>query len=238
MTSIAIGRFSAALAVPCLVACQQPTPAPVEPTELAGSHAQEASPTPPPGGRELAAYAYDCAGLYVVAVSAEQGGLWLFLPERSLRLAAVPSGSGAKYAGAGVVFWSKGEHEALLQLEGSEKTPCRGDRRRSLIEDAKIRGVAYRGGGNEPGWTLEIGPDRIELVHAYGQERAVFPMVEPMVDDVARRTVYRTRNPKHELVIVISATPCRDTMSGERFDSRLEVRLDTRMLRGCGRALH
>lgn len=184
------------------------------------------------------AYAYDCAGLYVVAASADRDGLWLFLPERSLRLESVPSDSGVKYAGEGVVFWSKGEREALLQIAGDEGRPCRGDRRRSLIEDAKLRGVSYRGVGNEPGWILEIGPDVIVLVHDYGQARAVFPMVESVVDADARRSVYRTSTEAHRLRVVISGEPCRDTMSGEAFETTLDVDLDGRSLRGCGRALH
>ena len=74
----------------------------------------------PVGPRVLA---YACEGLtFRVEVTKERA--LLFLPGRSLTLAAVPSASGAKYADGSTTFWSKGV-EAMLTLDGAEYTGCK-----------------------------------------------------------------------------------------------------------------
>ena len=41
-----------------------------------------------------------------------------------------------------------------------------------------------------------------------------------------------------DLVIVLEGQTCRDTMSGEEFETTVTVVLDGNKYRGCGRALH
>jgi hypothetical protein len=41
--------------------------------------------------------------------------------------------------------------------------------------DARARGALFRGLGQEPGWHLEIHPERIVMVYQYGERRVVVP---------------------------------------------------------------
>jgi uncharacterized membrane protein len=109
----------------------------------------------------------------------------------------------------------------------------------SVWERAKLEGVDFRAVGNEPGWHLEIRRGRsLLLVSDYGAHRYTFPAPEPLVDAAAARTRYEAREGDHRLTVVLEALSCRDTMSGEAFETRVTVILDNRTLRGCGRALH
>ena len=100
---------------------------------------------------------------------------------------------------------------------------------------AKLRGVAFRAIGQEPGWLLEITNGReILVVTNYGEERKSFPYVEPEEDKAARRTEFRI---DAETGVVIEGKPCTDSMSGETFQTAVTLMLGEQTLRGCGRAL-
>ena len=73
------------------------------------------------------------------------------------RLDQTVSASGVRYADSVVVFWTKGS-TATLERQGTPPVQCEERRADSLREDARVRGVVYRGLGNEPGWVLEVGP--------------------------------------------------------------------------------
>lgn len=64
------------------------------------------------------------------------------------------------------------------------------------------------------------------------------PFAEPEVDNEARIAVYRVSSGDHELVVLLEGTGCRDTMSGEEFETAVTVNLNGREYHGCGRALH
>ena len=102
---------------------------------------------------------------------------------------------------------------------------------------AKLRGVAFRAIGQEPGWLLEItdGKD-ILLVTDYGQNRYEFPYVQPLVHQQQSRTEYVLD--AADTIIEIKGIPCRDTMSGEAFDVTVTIRMRDRVLAGCGCALY
>ncbi len=107
----------------------------------------------------------------------------------------------------------------------------------AVAEDARQRGVAFRAVGNEPGWVLEIVPERsLRLLYAYGEEEATTPVPEP-VTDATGRTTYHAVTEAHDLRVVVEDRPCADTMSGERFEATVTVTLGGDTLRGCGGAL-
>jgi len=101
---------------------------------------------------------------------------------------------------------------------------------------AKLRGVAFRAIGQEPGWLLEITEGKgFLLVTDYGSNRNNYEFVEPQVDVDARRTRYvLSEGP----VIEIRGESCTDTMSGESFAVTVTIVLPEQALRGCGRALY
>lgn len=106
----------------------------------------------------------------------------------------------------------------------------------NVWHQAKLRGVAFRAIGQEPGWLLEITNGReILLVTNYGEKRVSYPYVDPVVFQDERRTEYRL--PEYDTIVEIRGTPCTDTMSGERFTVSVTVTQSKSRLDGCGRAL-
>lgn len=67
------------------------------------------------------------------------------------------SASGARNEAEDVLVWTEGT-VALLEVGGADYSDCVLDRRASVWEEAKLRGIAFRATGNEPGWHLEIMP--------------------------------------------------------------------------------
>jgi len=101
---------------------------------------------------------------------------------------------------------------------------------------AKLRGVAFRAIGQEPGWLLEItnGTD-ILLVTDYGQNRNSYPYVDPVVYQGERRTQYVLEG--YGIIVEIRGQRCTDVMSGEEFEVSVSIIMTDRQLEGCGRAL-
>jgi membrane-bound inhibitor of C-type lysozyme/uncharacterized membrane protein len=207
-------------AVATLSACaaQQPGPRPAV--------------APPP---QLLARVYDCEGTQTIVEWVSHEEIQLRLPSREVRLPRVRSASGTKYAVGGTVFWSKGPI-AMLELPDQGATPCEEDRPRSLREDARLRGVHYRGLGSEPGFSIEIGPDDIAFEYDYGAKKLVFPLQSPQLRGKGRRT-YDHATSSHHLRVAIEDGVCLDSMTGDAFDTTVEVTLDGRTFRGCGDAL-
>ena len=102
---------------------------------------------------------------------------------------------------------------------------------------AKLRGVAFRAIGQEPGWLLEI-TDGTEIVLStdYGQNVNSYPYVDPVVSQEQRRTLYIIDSENIE--IEIRGQPCQDVMSGEEFAVSVTIRTPGGELKGCGRALY
>ena len=107
--------------------------------------------------------------------------------------------------------------------------------RSNIWHKAKLRGVAFRAIGQEPGWLLEIkNGEEILVVTNYGQDRNLYPYVDPQEDKAARKTVFQI---DANTRVLIEGMPCSDSMSGENFQSTVTVTLGAQVLEGCGRAL-
>lgn len=219
----------------------EPPPAVTPP---ASATAEEAPPAdieeviqqaPAAGGFSFAAYAYDCNGIQL-AVSAGEGEITLFLPDRELTLPQVEAASGAKYAAGDDVFWGRGMNSAILTLDG-EEMDCRLDRRETPWADARFRGALFRAVGNEPGWHLEIHPDRLVLVRQFGDERAVVPNPGEQTEPGQPVSRWHAVTEAHELSVTVEARACTDIMSGEIFPATVTATLDGREYSGCGRRL-
>ena len=139
-----------------------------------GAPPREAPPTGRPSAADgidatagtstpLAAYAFECDDqqrFVLFRVPGKPDAMDLTLGDRRQRLTHDRTGSGAQYAAEGVSVWTKGR-EAMLEVAG-RVTTCREDRRRSILEDARARGVEFRASGNEPAWVLEL---MLSLIH-------------------------------------------------------------------------
>jgi len=179
---------------------------------------------------------YECEGLDFV-VRQGPGEVGLFLTDRTVVAPQVAAASGAKYAVEDVVFWSKGD-EATLEIGGRRWTACRLAPARVPWEDARLRGVAFRALGNEPGWTLEIEPgQRMVFLGDYGATRVTTPVPAPAMDPATGRTTYHATTEAHDLEVLVDDEPCADDMSGELFEVTVTVRSNERTYHGCGRHL-
>ena len=100
---------------------------------------------------------------------------------------------------------------------------------------ATLRGVAFRAIGQEPGWLLEMTAGHDILVSTdYGQTQKRYPYVQPNNDQTTRTSHFTLDG----LTIEIQSMPCNDVMSGERFESTVELQYSTHTLKGCGRSLY
>ena len=187
---------------------------------------------------QLRAFYYECENKSSVVVQFQPATdeMLVFLPGETARLPHVRSGSGARYSDGEVTYWSKGR-EALLQIRGAT-TRCVENRRQSVIEDAKLRGVDYWARGNEPGWRLEIYAHSLLFRTSYGQDRYAFAAPRPQVDQARGRTLYKADEDGSSIAVQIDGQTCHDSMSGERFESTVTVVLNGKGYRGCGLALH
>lgn len=102
----------------------------------------------------------------------------------------------------------------------------------ALPQPATGSAVSFRAGGNEPGWTLDIGGNRLVLVADYGATRIETTGASPVPVAGGRR--YDARTDAHTVVVTVLERVCADTMTGMPRPATVEVLLDGRVLRGCG----
>lgn len=183
-------------------------------------------------------YVYECSDNFSFVVRIEGEKTWLFLPKKTVPLPHVPSASGAKYQDGQITFWSKGD-EALIEDGQETHRNCRNNRAKAIWEHAKLGGVDFRAVGNEPGWYLELKKfGHSVFVADYGQRRYEFAAPAPMIEQQGRVATYRIQANEHELIIVLQGQRCRDSMSGEPFETTVTVIFDDKEYQGCGRPLH
>jgi len=231
-TASAILRWAAAglFIIAGLTGCEsEPLPEAPQPS------LQEANATAAPA---LKTFAYNCLinGYVVADFRPSNDSMWLFLPRETLLLARERTASGARYSNGDISFWSKGS-EALLE-DTESKDHCVEDRSASILEDAKRRGVDYRGRGNEPGWVLEISGNEVMFSSNYGQDTYNYTASGHAFDPESRTASYDSPASEHAISARIIGKTCSDDMSGERFETTVEVELNNIIYRGCGKGLH
>jgi membrane-bound inhibitor of C-type lysozyme len=147
------------------------------------------------------------------------------------------SASGARFEDAEWLFWNRGA-QAMLQRKPSPPVYCTEVRALSLIEDARARGITFRGQGNEPGWLLEIGPgDRVLLVESFGTRRSTWANLPAAPGPVTGSSRRVAESDGRRYTITVLPDDCVDDMSGDRFTSTVMLEIDGRRLRGCGNAI-
>ncbi|HKY60214.1 MAG TPA: hypothetical protein VJP59_04305 [Gemmatimonadota bacterium] len=202
---------------------------------LAGPPAETGSS---PSGRD-ASFNYGCDRefRFVARVDPGGGSVRLVLPDTTISLPRMVSGSDTTFSDGTFTYRAKGD-EASIETPGASFTGCVSDEGGPGWRDAAGRGVDFRAVGQEPGWVLDIHDgDSIALTTDYGQAHFVFPPVRPEVYTGAGRTVYRIETEAHRATIVVLDEPCRDSMSGWPYETTVSMILDDREFDGCGRQL-
>jgi uncharacterized membrane protein/uncharacterized lipoprotein YbaY len=167
---------------------------------------------------------YQCGDRSIVFGSLGQND-WLLAGDEVFALTLQTSASGARYVAAdetGTEFWSKGE-EATVTVRGETLPSC-----------ARVTepGLPFVARGQEPGWSLSIDSEAIDLRAYYGEERLNFPRVEPAISAAGLR--YETQTEDHRLVVLVDRQACSDTMADLVYPYRVRYTLDGDVQLGCG----
>lgn len=150
----------------------------------------------------------------------------------------VASASGARFEDPDWLFWNRGA-QAMLQRKPGPPVYCNEVRALSLVEDARARGITFRGQGGIPGWLLEVGPDNRVVLSGAPDNGAIdgrleWPDLAPAPGPVYGSTRYTAQAGGRRHVILVLPDPCVDELSGARFPSAVLVEVDGRRMRGCG----
>ena len=136
------------------------------------------------------------------------------------------------FSGIGIAILFSISAHAGSEPESEEQIAAR-----NVWHAAKLRGVAFRAIGQEPGWLLEMTTgEKILLVTDYGQTKTEYPYVEPDVYQDQRKSDFLVRQDIFK--VTIEGIKCTDSMSGENFEVSVMIELDGKKLKGCGRALY
>lgn len=202
-----------------------------------------ANGTPSPGAREVAlpagalhAYVWECddGRTLVMRNLLRERAITVEFDAGPERLDQTTSASGMRYTNpaGSIVFWTKG-NSARLEREGASAVKCAERRAASLREDARARGVVYRALGNEPGWTLEIGPGgTLDWMTNYGQERHRFDgAIEATGGDATSRT-FTAKSDVDTIEVTVRDEPCTDD-AGIAYDHTATIAFAGGTLRGC-----
>jgi heat shock protein HslJ len=138
---------------------------------------------------------------------------------RVFELQPEAAASGAKFGdGAGTGFWSKG-NRATVTLDGTDLPEC-------VPVIAPTLPLVAR--GNEPGWVVTLSHEGVVYSGQDGTKREV-PL--PAATEADGATVFDDGN---GLVVRVTDSLCRDTMTGMPHPYAVDLTLDGAELSGCG----
>lgn len=188
-----------------------------------------------PVDQERFAGAYRCDADVVFDAWQRADALRLDFMGQEHVLQAVESDTPSHYAGDTLQAWQ--EEDRFLVLLDARRYECPLD---ETIMRAIESGVAYRAIGQEPGWLLEVFPDKEFVLHYdYGGETVQLPYVRPRATEGA--STYTATSGERQLTIRIEIAPCQDVMSGQPYTDTVSVHYRDatleRELQGCGRPL-
>lgn len=216
--------FLACLVLLLGTACQparDSAPAPADP-----------GPVPPPP--DSVAAGFRCGEFLAGTTFDNVGGeLVLTFGTRRLVLPQAVAASGARYADAnGNEFWNKGDR-ASLSLDG-QRYDCVATDARSPWDQARQRGVVFRGLGTEPFWSLDVYGEpesRIVLDLDMGERRLLVRQPEALA---AGEGFSGQADDASPVMLRIVRGDCSDGMSDEVYPAAIELSVGGQDFRGCG----
>lgn len=179
-------------------------------------------------------YVFECHTGETFLVQTNDSEAWVFLPNETLQLPAMKHSGVETYRNDHFELQIKAQLAQLVEA-GKPGQSCINNRKAAVWEHAKLNGVDFRAVGNEPGWVLEIQQgSKIVLWADYNTVTIKQTLPKPVTDQANQTTRWDTGS----LKLVVTYAKCRDSMSGDEFESVVTVYWDNRVLQGCGRALH
>ena len=160
----------------------------------------------------------------------------LYKGGKEYKLKRAVSASGAKYEGESALFWEKAGG-ARIETPSSSGT-YKIDRRASVFEDARLRGMIFKALGNEPGWVMEMKPYTVYLSTDYGSK--TYKLKTDVKDIMRGINSFEAVSGKERFIITISIRDkgCTDSMKGDEFEAGVEIRAGEKVYSGCGKRLN
>ena len=181
-------------------------------------------------------YVLECSNNLEFAVSLENGKAWLFLPHKTINFKAEDSKRCNKFSD-GKNFIGFKEDLAYLKLD-SKTYHCQNNRKKAIWERVKLDGYDFRATGNESGWNLLISSNTLVYNGDYGVTKYRFENAIIQTNEKKKFTIYNAISSKHVLVLKLESKECKDTMSDDIYETTVTLEIDSKVLHGCGRALH
>ncbi len=202
------------------------------PLPSAGAVAVPAAATPP---APLLARVWLCSDKRTVTLYPQGANADILDRGCQMPLTRVPAASGVRYENGAALFHEKG-NEAVLQRKPGPSLSCREITLMSQIEDARIRGVTWRGHGVDGDWHIDVGPGPgLTLVRA-GAPPLVFARPTSVSDPNTNTTVYSAKQGNSTLSLKLTDLKCSDK-AGNTLPGSADAVLDGTTLEGCGVAL-
>ena len=100
--------------------------------------------------------------------------------------------------------------------------------------ELREQGIDFRGGGNEPFWSLTIDFDDSMTLNVMDGDSIVAPVPEMKQDTASKARVLKTEAESGSVRVQLSPTACMDSMSGKVSSHRVVVEYGDKKYRGCG----
>ncbi len=142
--------------------------------------------------------------------------------------------AGNKYADDKYVLWAEGT-EVRLTISGVPAEGCRTTGRQAVLARAWSHDVVFLAMGQEPGWSLLATDYDVTLTTGYGQVSRTFPRgLENLPGGLYPTGKFNLRDAQGEVVVHLTAGPCRDVMSGEPYAVEVTIEAGKNHWTGCG----
>ncbi len=215
------------LLLACLAGCAADTP------EEAPAPAQRVQPAPRPpeigAAATLLGWRCEDGSTLHTRYESSSGALAVGLARERFVLQADRREAGASWSRDSTRMEVDGDVAVFAQ--GARALRCRRAPDLTSALRAASLGAVFRGQGNEPGWSVDVYPERLAWVGAWGGDRRAFSDVS--VSGSAAAVRWQGRAGAHHLTVDVRYEPCVD--DGDRsFPARVEVTLDDQSFVGCG----
>lgn len=168
--------------------------------------------------------AWQCAG-HSVLLGAVERRLFMAFDERLMTVERLPSDAGVLYQTADP------DTPGLLDRDGDISLLTSGEKTLDCDPVPAVE-APVSGGGNEPGWRVEVGPERIELTSDYGQTFTRARLLGSGASGLTTR--FRGLGEHGPILAAFQRRICRDSATGMPHPHSVEVQFEGGRLQGCG----
>lgn len=140
-------------------------------------------------------------------------------------LEQVPAASGTRYR-------SLSDPAIAVHEKSGDIVLSRGEETQSACRRVEALAPPVSGGGNEPGWRIEIGDARVELTSDYGQTVTEAALIRTGSSGLTTR--FRGLGQHGPVLAAFERTVCRDSATGMPHPYGVDVQFEGGKLTGCG----